>query len=289
MKPKLLKISLQPLQSFAVRHDIVPFFYKELHFHPEIELVHIVKGTGMQYVGSHLQSFKPGDVVMVGSNLPHLWKCDAAYFKQDSKELVESSVIHFLPNAFGEDFFKIPENKLIEKLLETAKYGLLVVGNTRTSVIQLIEQLLHVKAVEKVIILLQILSLLSTSKELKELNKNVFQNNQSNKETERMNNVLQYLLNNFNEPITLAQIAQVANMSDNAFCRYFKSNTKRSFTSFLLELRINHACKLLSETNKAVADICFESGFNNFSNFNRYFKQITNYSPLQYRRMLIDN
>lgn len=289
MKPKLLKISLQPQQSFAVRHDVAPFFYKELHFHPEIELVHIVKGTGMQYVGSHLQSFKPSDLVMVGSNTPHLWKCDKEYFQSNATAHVESSVIHFLPNVFGEYFFKIPENSQIEKLLETAKLGLLILGTTKAKAIDLIEQLQQAKGVEKVIILLQILNLLATSKELTKLNKTILQNNQTSKETERMNNVLQYLLNNFTETITLGEIAKVANMSANAFCRYFKSNTKRSFTSFLLELRINHACKLLSETNNAIADICFECGFNNVSNFNRYFKQITKYSPLQYRKLLIDN
>jgi AraC-like DNA-binding protein len=289
MKPKLLKISLHPQQSFVVRHDVVPFFYKELHFHPEIELVHIVKGTGMQYVGNHLQSFKPDDMVMVGSNIPHLWKCDAEYFNSNSKATVESSVIHFLPNVFGEDFFRIPENSQIEKLLETAKHGLLILGTTKAKTSDLIKQLLVATSVEKVIILLQILNLLSTSKELTALNKNILQNNQSTKETERMNNVLQYLLNNFTETITLDEIAKVANMSDNAFCRYFKSNTKRTFSAFILELRINHACKLLSDTNKAVADICFECGFNNFSNFNRYFKQLTKYSPLQYKKLLTDN
>jgi len=289
MKPKLLKISLQPQQSFVVRHDIVPFFYKELHFHPEIELVHIVKGTGMQYVGSHLQSFKSGDMVMVGSNIPHLWKCDAEYFKPNATTQVESSVIHFLPNVFGSDFFKIPENNQIEKLLETAKYGLLIVGSTKAKTTELIQQLLVASGVEKVIILLQILNLLATSKEVVALNKTILPNNQSTKETERMNNVLQYLLNNFTETITLSEIAKVANMSDNAFCRYFKSNTKRTFSAFILELRINHACKLLSDTNKAVADICFECGFNNFSNFNRYFKQLTKYSPLQYRKLLTDS
>lgn len=106
MKPKLLKISLQPQQSFSVRHDHVPYFFKELHFHPEVELVHIIRGTGTQFVGNHLHSFKPGDMVMVGSNLPHLWKCDADYFKPKSTLKAESYVIHFLPNVFGDAFIK---------------------------------------------------------------------------------------------------------------------------------------------------------------------------------------
>lgn len=283
MKPKLLKISLHPRQSFSVRHDKVPFFYKELHFHPEVEIVHILEGTGMQFVGNHLHSFKPGDMILVGSNLPHLWKCDTAYFKTNSSLKAASYVIHFLPTVFGEDFFKIPENNLIAKLLEAAKHGLIIKGKTKTKAATLMQQLLKASGTEKVITLLQILALLSTSTELVKLNKSILTTNQTGKETERMNNVLQYLLINFTETITLEQIAAVANLSKNAFCRYFKSNTKRSFSSFLLELRVNHACKLLSETDKPIAEVCFESGFNNFSNFNRYFKQSTKYAPLQYR------
>jgi AraC-like DNA-binding protein len=283
MKPKLLKISLQPRQSFSVRHDVVPYFYNEFHFHPEIELVHIIKGTGMQFVGNHLHSFKPDDMVLVGSNLPHLWKCDAEYFTTQKSLKAESFVIHFLPNMFGETFFKIPENKQIDTLLEQAKYGLIVTGKTKIKIASFIKQLIKSANAEKIIVLLQILQTLATSKELVQLNTGLVSTSQTSKETERMNAVLQFLFNNFTETIKLNEIASVANMSTNAFCRYFKSNTKHSFSSFLLELRINHACKLLTETDKPVADICFESGFNNLSNFNRYFKQLTQHSPLQYR------
>ncbi len=283
MKPKLLKISLHPRQSFCIRNDSVSYFFKEFHFHPEIEIVHIIKGTGMQFVGNHLHSFKPGDMIMVGSNLPHLWKCDAQYFTPNSSLKAESFVIHFLPNSLGEDFFKIPENSSVLKLLETAKHGLIIKGKTKTSIAILIKRLLKETGTHKVITLLQILNILANSTELSKLNKNITSSVQTSKTRERMNNVLQHLMNNYTETIRLNQIAQIANLSKNAFCRYFKNNTKRSFSSFLLELRINHACKLLSETDKTIAEVCFESGFNNFSNFNRYFKQSTKYSPLQYR------
>jgi transcriptional regulator GlxA family with amidase domain len=188
-----------------------------------------------------------------------------------------------LPNSLGEDFFKIPENSSVLKLLETAKHGLIIKGKTKTSIAILIKRLLKETGTHKVITLLQILNILANSTELSKLNKNITSSVQTSKTRERMNNVLQHLMNNYTETIRLNQIAQIANLSKNAFCRYFKNNTKRSFSSFLLELRINHACKLLSETDKTIAEVCFESGFNNFSNFNRYFKQSTKYSPLQYR------
>lgn len=283
MKPKLLKISLQPQQSFSVRHDHVPYFFKELHFHPEVELVHIIRGTGTQFVGNHLHSFKPGDMVMVGSNLPHLWKCDADYFKPKSTLKAESYVIHFLPNVFGDAFLKMPENAALDKLLEVSKHGLLIKGKTKTRVAALIQQLLTATGTEKVIYLMQILSLLSTSSELVKLNKSALTLNQTGKETERMNAVLQYLLNNFTETIKLEEIAAVANMSKNAFCRYFKNYTKKSLITFIQELRINYACKLLAETNKSVDTICYKCGFNNVSNFNRYFKFHMKLTPVSYK------
>lgn len=283
MKPQLLKISLQPRESFTIRHDKVAYFYNQLHFHPEIELVHIIKGTGMQFVGNHIHSFKPNDMIMVGSNLPHLWKSDQEYFKNQHNLKSESCVIHFLPNAFGDIFFTLPENNQINKILALSKHGLIIKGSTKTKVALLIQQLKKAIGPEKIILLIQILSTLSSSKDIVKLNKTISENIQTGKETERMNAVLQFLLNNFSETILLNQVAKIANMSTNAFCRYFKTNTKKTFSTFLLELRINHACKLLAESNKSVATICYESGFNNLSNFNRYFKSNTFLTPLQYR------
>ncbi|MFY7899404.1 MAG: AraC family transcriptional regulator [Chitinophagaceae bacterium] len=285
MKPKLLKIALKPQNSFSVRHDCVPTFYNEFHFHPEIEIVQIIQGTGLQIVGNHLHNFKPGDMIMVGANLPHLWKCDTTYSEKKTGLMAESFVIHFLPNAFGDYFFHIPENIQLLKLLNKAKHGLMIKGKTQKIAEPLIKQLIHSNNTDKLILFLQLLNVLSKSRDLVELNKQIVEQQQSTKEAERLNTVMQFLLNNYIETITLHKIASIANLSKNAFCRYFKTATKKSFSSFLLDLRINHACKLLNETNKPISEICFESGFNNFSNFNRYFKQITKCTPLQYRNM----
>lgn len=289
MKPSFLKISLQPAQSFSVRYDEANYFYNKLHFHPEMELVYIAKGKGIQFVGNNLSDFNEGDMVLVGSNVPHLWKCDSAYFEPESNKKVASCVIHFLPNAFGDHFFSLPENDKIKQLLNNANSGLQICGKVKQQVVVLIEQLLKAQGANKLILLLQILDNLSLSKDLKKINKtisnSIFLNSKS---TNRLNNVLQYLIDNFKENITLEKIASIANMSKNAFCRYFKSNTKRSFSLFLMELRINYACKLLKETDKPIALICFECGFNNLSNFNRYFKKINKHSPLSYRKQFLE-
>jgi AraC-like DNA-binding protein len=283
MKPKLLKVALKPQQSFSVRHDAVPFFYKELHFHPELELVHIQKGSGTQFLGNHIQHFKAGDMILVGPDIPHLWKCDKQYFQEKPLLKAAATVVHFLPGALGTGFFLLPENNLIKKLIAKSNLGLSIHKKTKDNVAYLLNELLASNGSKRIILLLEILHTLSESKEVKTINKKEILLIQTEKETERMNRILQYLLSNFQKKIELKDIAAIANLSPNAFCRYFRLRTNKSYSSFLMEIRINHACKLLAETELPVSDICYDSGFNNFSNFNRYFKQLTNFTPLQYR------
>ncbi len=283
MRPKLLKVSLHPLQSFSVRHDAVPYFFTELHYHPQLELVHIQKGSGTQFLGNHIQHFKAGDMILVGADVPHLWKCDEQYFQGDEKLVAEATVVHFLPSAFGEDFFLLPENNAIIKLFVKAKLGLSIHHQTKDKIVDLLADLMNSSGTRKIILLLEMLNLLADSKHLKEINKKDALLLQTEKETARMNDILHYMLNHFQKTIELKEIATIANLSPNAFCRYFKLRTNKTYSTFLIEVRINHACKLLVETENPVSDICYQSGFNNFSNFNRYFKQLTSFTPLQYR------
>ena len=284
MKPKLLKIHVNPSHSFNSRYESVPFFYSEWHYHPEVELVYIGNGTGTQFIGNDIDHFSAGDMVLVGSNLPHLWKCDDAYFKKGSTLKAESNVLHFLPDIFGSQFMHLPENRLILDLLEKAKHGIKISGNTKEVVFGYLQLLQAAKGGERLLLLLQILYTLSTSNNLQLITVNNMQHPNSPKEGERMNNVFQYLVDNFNKNITLEDIASQANLSPNAFCRFFKIRTKKTFSQFLLEMRVSHACKLLSETEKSIAIIYGECGFNNSSHFNRYFKLINGITPLEYRK-----
>lgn len=288
MKPRLLKVSLQPQQSFSVRHDVVPYFFKELHFHPEMELVYIQKGSGTQFIGNNIQNFKAGDMILVGSDVPHLWKCDEQYCKANTRLKAEATVIHFLPWALGEQFFNLPENHELQKLFNKAKQGISIHRKTKSQVATLLLQLLSSTGTKKIILFLEILQVLSVSSDLQYINKKKLPLLQAEKEPERMNDIVQYILANFHNYITLKQMASVANLTPNAFCRYFKLRANKTYSSFLTEVRINHACKLLIETSRPVSGICYESGFNNFSNFNRYFKQLVGFTPNQYRKKYIE-
>lgn len=284
MNPHLLKIPLQPDHSFNVRYDIVPQFYDKWHYHQELELVHIIKGSGKQFIGDDIHHFKPDDLILLGANLPHLWHSDQKYLQKNAPEKVEAIVIHFMPDCFGKSFFSLPENKEIDKLLTKAQQGIRIMNSTRKTITGLMQQLLIAVNSDRIILLLQILQTIARSRHTKTACSKGLQYTFSPSETDRLNTIYQYILDNFSREITLPEIAKVANISPHSFCRYFKSRIKKTFSKFLLEIRIGHACKLLAETNKTVATICYESGFNNFSNFNRHFKSITKKTPLEYRR-----
>ncbi|MEP7258506.1 MAG: AraC family transcriptional regulator [Flavitalea sp.] len=284
MKPHLLKIPLHSDHSFNIRYDIVPHFYNQWHYHPEIELVYIIRGSGKQFIGDNIHQFKNKDMVLLGSNLPHLWRSDEKTLHKNSSLKVEALVVHFKTDCFGQGFFNLPENRDIGGILEQARYGVRIEGETREKIAALMQKLLVAAKSDRIILLLQVLQIIANSKHtFPACSKNLeFQYNPA--ETDRLNTIYQYILDNFSRDITLAQIACVANITPHSFCRYFKSRIKKSFSRFLLEVRIAHACNLLAETHKTVADICYESGFNNFSNFNRHFKALTGKTPLAHRK-----
>ncbi|WP_019991261.1 AraC family transcriptional regulator [Rudanella lutea] len=288
MKPQLLKVPLLADNSFSVRRDVTPYFYNRWHYHPEIELVYIESGSGTQFVGDSIQHFGPGDVLLVGANLPHYWRCDEVYFARQEGLFAQATVVHFRPDFWGDVFMGLPENRLLGGLLEKARQGLRVQGHCRDQVVAGLRHLAGSAGIDRLIRLLQILALLAQSDELEVLCRNGYSPVFDDADTDRINQIYAYSLANFGRKISLDEIAAVANISPNSFCRYFKSRNRKSYSQFLLELRIQHACKLLMEGNLSVAQVCYESGFNQFSGFNKYFRQITGKSPTEYRRLVAE-
>ena len=284
MKPHLMKIHLEAEHSFSVRHDVAAHFYNHWHYHPELELVHIIKGYGRQFIGDHIHHFKAKDMILLGANLPHLWRSDEKFFRKHSALEAEAIIVHFTPDCLGAGFFALPENKDLMKLFDKAQQGVRIKNQTRLMVADLMLKLVTARKSERIIILMQILQAIAHSKQTKTVCSKGLEFHYNEAETERLNNIYQYIMKNFSKDITLEQIAKVAHISPNSFCRYFKSRIKKTFSHFLMEVRIGHACKLLAETHKSIADVCYESGFNNFSNFNRHFKSITGKTPMAHRK-----
>ena len=169
-------------------------------------------------------------------------------------------------------------------MLEKAKQGIAINGSTKLQVKALLDKLSEANGLEKITTLLTILEKIATSKEKEYINTLYNPVEIERSEADRLNKVLQYISDNFQRKITLTEIASVASLSAKAFCRYFKSKTRKTFYNFLLEVKVAHACNLILEKDMTIYEVCYDSGFNNLSNFNRYFKKLTGKTPLEFKK-----
>ncbi|WP_300597737.1 AraC family transcriptional regulator [Niabella sp.] len=284
MRPQLLKVANEPQRSFNVRRDLVPHVNNRWHMHAELELIHIKSGEGTQFIGDSITSFQSGDVILVGPNLPHYWKFDDLFFEEASRRTTDVRVAHFNENFLGGQFLQLPENNGIRSLLEKSRRGLQVQGHARAEVAAILEKLLTVEGSQRIILMLEALAIIAEEKDCFQLSSIGFKPDGVTTDNERIQAIFDYTIKNFKRKIKLEEIADVANISPNSFCRFFKSRTRKTYSQFLIELRVGHACKLLIETNQCLKRLCFESGFNNFTSFHKYFKIITGKSPMMYQK-----
>jgi AraC-like DNA-binding protein len=262
------------------------FFDPNWHFHPHYQLFTVLEGTGTRFIGDSIQYFEAGDTVFLGPNLPHLWRSDKMYFENNSTLKTHGIVLYFTEDFLGSDFFEKSEMSVLNALLKNSSRGLVWSGKTKQHVIERLLELRNIKGFKRILILLDLLHSLSQSKDYQFITNENYTNLHKLSETERMQKVYEYVSKNFKDTIKLSDIAEKVNMSEAAFCRYFKKRTNRSFVDFVNEIRIGNACKLLSQNTLNVSGICFESGFNTISNFNFHFKKIVGKTPSEYARAL---
>lgn len=277
MKPLIQKLPLSEQSSFVADKFITPYFETPWHYHPEYELVMIIKGKGKRFVGNHVSDYKEGELDFLGPNLPH-W-----YRKENHNEEGGSLVIHFREEFLGKGFLQIPEMQKIGLLFEKSKMGLHITGETRNIVASKMQETLSVSGIDRLICLLSLLKILAASTEYESLS-NPELSNQTEKENDRLQKVFSYVMDHFKEDIHVEDVARIAMMSPSGFCRYFKSRTKKNFSHFVNEIRIGHACKQLMKDNFSISYVCSESGFNNMANFNKQFKKIVKQTPNQFKQ-----
>ncbi|MBA4848901.1 AraC family transcriptional regulator [Emticicia sp. BO119] len=287
MKPHFHKVPGSTGQSFSIRHDIKPNFGTIWHYHPELELHYVLKGEGVRFIGDNVSNFTSGEVLLLGENLPHTWRCNQEYFQGNSDLQIEAIVMQFRTDCLGNEFLNLNESYAIRKLYEKAKKGLIIKGETAQQLKNLMHSALIASPLQRLIILLSILDVLTESDEMEMITDvNAFY--QSNEmETVRLNNVCSYTLANYAKDIRLEDIAAIANLSTTSFCRYFKLMTHKTYNDFLTEIRVSHACRALVENKLSIEIVCFESGFNNLSNFYRHFKHVKGVTPLEYKRQYL--
>ena len=284
MKPALLLVPFQPARSFSVQQFCVPYFFTQWHYHHEIELALVCEGTGTRLVGDSIENFAPGDLVLMGANLPHMWRSDAAYHQHTDGLLAKSIVIHFRDDFWGDSFLSLAEMKPIRELLERARRGIKIVGQTQQLISRKMTEFVYATVVHQLIKLLDMLSLIEASDEVTILSSVGFSISYTQNDAHRMTKIYEYVLSRSCEEITLEEIAAVVHISPKSFCRYFRSKTHKTFTQFVSEVRVGQACKLLIDDKMSIGRICYEIGFRNLSNFNRQFKATTGLTPAQYRK-----
>ncbi|MDP4852072.1 MAG: AraC family transcriptional regulator [Saprospiraceae bacterium] len=285
MKP-LLEKSIESLnQSFLVKKLQEPFFDPNWHFHPHYQLFTVIKGTGTRFIGDDIRHFEEGDTVFLGPNMPHLWRSDRNYFEKESQLQTEGIVVYFKEDFLGNDFFEKPEMFDIKSFLKNSERGLDLTGTLGEEMVRDLNELLGLTGFEGISKLLNILHKLSVTNDYQYISSTNYTNTHKISETERMRIVHEYVLKHFKENINLSTVASLSNMTEAAFCRYFKSRTNKTFSDFVKEIRIGNACKMLQDENKSISQTCYESGYNTVSNFNNQFKSLKGVSPLQYQKL----
>ena len=280
----LQKSPISPDHSLEVKHLIAPYFDPSWHFHPEFQLFIVLAGTGTRFIGDSVHPFKRGDVVFTGPNLPHVWRSDQEYFVHNGGLSTEGIVVYFHEHILGEAFLKTNEAYKIRQLFAHARRGMSFPGAIVDRIERNMWELLEARDFNRVLLLLQLLNDLANTDHFSLLATAGYTNTLKDADTRRMNDVHAYVMSNFRDKITLQEAAAIANMTPTSFSRYFRIHANKTFSGFVTEIRIGHACKLLAEKKIPVSQISDESGFHTVSNFNRQFRNFTGYNPLEYRR-----
>jgi len=261
-----------------------PYFKSPFHYHPELELVFVKESQGKRIIGDKLDTFTDGDMVFIGSNLPHVWLNDEIYYKEFPHLQAKSIVVYFNKEVFSKNFYELQESSKINELFVRASRGMKITGNTQKKVAEKMEKLTRKKDFERIIGLLEILNIIATSKEIEYITNEGYTGTLLQSKTDRLSDVYKYITTNYHNDISLDEISKIANLSPTAFCRLFKQRSNRHFIEYLNEVRISNACKFLLETNLNVSEIAFQCGYKTLSNFNKIFKKTTNLSPKEYRQ-----
>ena len=284
MKSALQKSPIPKSHAFVAKFLRQPNFDPIWHFHPEYQLFIVLKGRGTRFIGDHVKHFKEGDITLTGTNLPHMWRSDNEGYAVEENLWSEGIVVYFHDDFIGQSLLQKEEMIKLRQLFQKSLRGLDVTGRTADTVRGMINNLIYLEGMESVLELFKILHCLANTTESTILASPGYTNSLKEGDTERMNNVHAYVMKNFRDKIELGTVASLANMTPTSFSRYFKIHANKTFSEFLSEIRIGHACKLLIENKMNIGQACYESGFQTLSNFNKQFKAITKRTPLSYKK-----
>jgi len=283
LKTALQKSPIPETRAYIAKFLKEPVFDPNWHFHSEYQLFLVLNGKGTRFIGDSVQPFKTGDITFTGPNLPHLWRND-----QDNDQLKdiawsEGAVVYFREDFLGREFLHTEEAIRLRQVFRRSLRGIEFTGNTADRLRSMVKKLIDLKDFDGMLYLLKILNFISKTKEYRLLASPGYTNTLKEADTEKMYRVYAHVMKNFRGKMALSELAELTNMTPTSFSRYFKVHANKSFSEFVSEIRIGHACKLLIEKKMNVSQACYNSGFQTLSNFNRQFKAITKRTPSDYK------
>ncbi|OCB69427.1 AraC family transcriptional regulator [Flavobacterium piscis] len=284
MKLEQTKITSYTNSTVSVLNREESFFQSPFHSHPELELVYVKESFGKRIIGNSVMPFEPGDMVFLGSDLPHVWLNDEMYYQGISTLKANAIVVYFSKDIFGPAFYELKETQKINELFFQAGKGISIIGKTNKQIAKKLEKLILKKDFEVIIGLFEILSMLSESQDRVYINNEAYSTAHKDSKKDRLSEVFQYVNENYKKDIVLIEIAAIANMTPTSFCRMFKLKTKKSFVEYLNEIRVSKACKFLLETDLSMSEIAYECGYKTASNFNKLFKKFMGMTPSEFKK-----
>jgi AraC-like DNA-binding protein len=283
MKPLHLKVPAYDKFSVDVRKESVKYFANPWHFHEELELTFIIKSEGTKFIGDHNSEFKPGEIILLGSLLPHYWRNNSAYYQSVENNCAEAIIIRFNRDFAGQEFLKIPPMKPVLDLIQSATRGIFITGETNLSLQKKMMDFLTMNESQKIVGLTDILLTIAAKKQYSFLSSIGYAHQYKSNDIEKIDAVYDYVLDNYMNELSVKDIAAKCNMNTAAFCRYFKKKTGKTFIDFMNDIRLGNAARLLLKGDLNISEIAFASGFNNPSYFNRMFKRMTGLTPKHYQ------
>jgi AraC-like DNA-binding protein len=279
------KIPKTSQESFRLQEDHEIHFYDYLHQHPEVQLTLILSSEGKVIVGDFIGTFKPGDIFLIGPDLPHVFRNDSKYYESNKEGQAHSLTVFFEWQSFGDKFLSLPEMANLNEFSNFSKRGLFIQEPVKTRISQLMKLMFKKTGMDRLIVLLKILNILSEYNRAEPLASSGIYSEFDEIDGKKLASIYRFTMNEFHRKISLEEVASLAYMTTNSFCRYFKKRTRKSYVDFLTEIRIGQARKLLQQNDLSISQISIEVGFNNLSNFNRKFKEVCSITPTEFRKI----
>ncbi len=284
MKLANIRLLKEPDKSFILYRESNPF--SVWHYHPEYELVLIIKGKGRKMVGDYIDRFEENDLALLGCNAPHEWLCDPEYYDQTGHFGGEGMVIQFVYDFLGANFMEAPENASLKTMLTNSARGIEFYGEAKRRIIEIMLRMETMPESERLYELFLIFRIIANTGEYRLMASPAFLESLEMSGNEPMQKALQHIMQYFQQNLQIKDLLKVTNMSNTAFCTAFKQTHRMTFKEYLLNIRIGYACKLLTEGGHNISEVAYDSGFENLSNFNRQFKKIKGITPSQYQEKL---